>query len=161
LNEKCKDALNISDFVNQLDVTIKDLEETGRLGFTEGISKIFINGLNQLELYYRPIHCTDGKREIFYIKNDDKWLKEDQNKLILSKAIKDVVNKNMKQISEWKKINTNYSDPESKQNDKYLKLVCESMPGSTKEESEKNYEKIMKKVIKESVIPVSAKKSCL
>jgi hypothetical protein len=126
LNEKCKDALNIQDFIIQLDVGINDLEETGRLGFAEGISKIFINGLNQLEFYYRPIHCNDGKREVLYIKSDNKWTKDEDAKPILTNAIKQVAHKNMKLISEWQKINTHFSDPESKQNDKYF-ITCEKL----------------------------------
>jgi hypothetical protein len=156
LNEKCKDALNIQDFVSQLEVGISDLEETGRLGFADGISKIFINGLNQLEFYNRPIHCNDSKREVLYIKNDDKWTKED-SKPILTNAIKQVAHKNMKKISEWQKLNKDYYDPDSKQNDKYLKIVSESMSGSSKEESEKNYDKIIKKLVKETIIPSSEK----
>jgi len=157
LNEKCKDALNISDFVSQLNIGIKDLEETGRLGFADGISKIFINGLNQLEFYNRPIHCNDSKREVLYIKDSDKWTKEDNDKPILTKAIKEVAYKNMKQISEWQKIHSEYNNPESKQNDKYLQIVSESMSGSSKEESEKNYNKIIRKLAKETIIPESEK----
>ena len=153
LNEKCKDALNISDFVSQLKIGINDLEETGRLGFADGISKIFINGLNQLEYYYRPIHCNDSKREVLYIKDSDKWTKEEADKPILTKAIKEVAYKNIKQISEWQKIHSDYNNPESKENDKYLQIVCESMSGSSKEESEKNYNKIIRKLAKETIIP--------
>ena len=136
---------------------IKDLEETGRLGFADGISKIFINGLKQLELYDRPLHCNDAKREVLYIKSDDKWAKEDDNKPILTKAIKDVANKNMKQIYEWQKVHKEFSDPDSKQNDKYLQIVSESMSGSSKEESEKNYDKIIKKLVKQTIIPNTEK----
>jgi len=157
LNDKCKDALNISDFVSQLEVDIKDLEETGRLGFADGISKIFVNGLKQLEVYDRPIHCNDSKREVLYIKSNNKWEKEDDNKPILTKAIKEVAHKNMKQIKEWQKINTDYSDPDSKQNDKYLRIVSEAMSGSSVEESEKNYNKIIKKLVKETTIPTTEK----
>jgi len=157
LNEKCKDALNISDFVSQLNIGITDLEETGRLGFADGISKIFINGLNQLEFYNRPIHCNDTKREVLYIKDSDKWTKEDNDKPILTKAIKEVAYKNMKQISEWQKIHSDYNDPDSKQNDKYLQIVSEAMSGSSKEESEKNYNKIIRKLVKETIIPESEK----
>jgi len=157
LNEKCKDALNITDFVNQLDIGIKDLEETGRLGFADGISKIFINGLNQLDVHDKPIHCNDLKREVLYIKDSDKWTKEDNSKPILTKAIKEVAYKNMKQISEWQKIHPEYNNSESKQNDKYLQIVLESMSGSSEEESEKNYNKIIKKLAKETVIPETEK----
>lgn len=141
LNETCKDAMNIMDFVSQLQVGIKDLEETGRLGFAEGISKIFINGLNQISVNDRPIHCSDSKREILYIKNNNEWNKETDNKVILTNAIKHVAHKNMKQISEWTKEHPKYNDYNSKENDKYLNIVSESMSGSTVEESNKNYSK--------------------
>ena len=152
LNETCKDAMNIMDFVGQLKVGIKDLEETGRLGYAEGISKIFINGLKQINITDRPIHCSDSKREIVYIKDKNQWNKEDDDKIILTNAIKHVAHKNMKQISEWTKINPEYSDSSSKQNDRYLKIVSESMCGSTAEETNKNYNKIIKNITKETVI---------
>lgn len=152
LNETCKDAMNIMDFVSQLQVGIKDLEETGRLGFAEGISKIFINGLNQIHVNDRPIHCSDGKREILYIKNNNEWNKETEDKVILTNAIKHVAHKNMKQISEWTKDHPDYKDPDSKENDRYLQIVSEAMSGSTKEETNKNYNKIIKNIVKETVI---------
>jgi hypothetical protein len=151
LNETCKDALNISEFVNQIKLTISDLEETGKLGYAEGISKVFIKNLTNIDYTKRPIHCSDSKRDIIYIKDEDKWQKDEQ-KSTLTKAIKQVANKNIKKISEWQKINPGYLDPESKQNDKYMKIVLNSMSGSTKEESEKNYEKIAKNIAKETVI---------
>ena len=152
LNETCKNAMNIMDFVNQLQIGIKDLEETGRLGFSEGISKIFINGLKQIDITDRPVHCSDLKRETLYIKNNDQWNKESDDKLLLTNAIKHVAHKNMKQISEWTKENPEFNDSESKQNDKYLKIVSESMSGSTLEETNKNYNKIIKNIVKETVI---------
>lgn len=155
LNETCKNALNISDFVNQIQLTIADLEETGRLGYAEGISKVFIKNLNEMEINERPIHCSDSKRETLYIKDDNVWHKEDINKNILTKAIKQLANKNIKQITEWQKLYPNYNDPSSKQSDKYMKIVLNSMSGSTKEESDKNYEKIIKNIIKETVIDKS------
>ena len=152
LNETCKDALNISDFVNQIQLTINDLEETGKLGYAEGISRVFLKNLNGMDSTSRPIHCSDSKREILYIKDDDEWHKEEENKPILTKAIKQVANKNIKQITEWQKLHPEYNNPESKQNDKYMQIVLNSMSGSTKEEAEKNYEKIIKNVVKETVI---------
>jgi len=151
LNEKCKDAINITDFVNSLVVTINDLEETTRLGYAEGISKIFVNGLKQLDVYKRPIHCSDLKREVLYIKDQDSWEKDD-DKTHLLQAIKVVGNKNIKQISEWQKINPHFKDPESKQNDKYLSMLCNVMSGGSQEETSKNYNKIVKNIIKETVI---------
>jgi hypothetical protein len=152
LNDTCKDAMNIMDFVSSLQVGIKDLEETGRLGFAEGISKIFINGLNQINVNDRPIHCSDSKREILYIKNNNEWKKESQDKVILTNAIKHVAHKNMKQINEWTKDHPDYKDPDSKENDRYLQIVSEAMSGSTKEETVKNYNKIIKNIANETVI---------
>ncbi len=152
LNETCKNAMNIMDFVNQLQVGIKDLEETGRLGFAEGISKIFINGLKDIDVSDRPVHCSDSKREILYIKNNDQWNKETDNKVILTNAIKHVAHKNMKTINEWTKEHPDFNDADSKQNDRYLKIVSESMSGSSSEETNKNYTKIIKNIARESVI---------
>jgi hypothetical protein len=152
LNETCKDAMNIMEFVDQLQVSVKDLEETGRLGYAEGISKIFINGLKQINISDRPIHCADSKREIVYIKDKNQWNKEDDNKSLLTNAIKHVAHKNMRQIREWTKVNPEYNDSSSKQNDRYLKIVSNSMNGSTEEETNKNYNKIIKNITKETVI---------
>ena len=152
LNETCKNAMNIMDFVNQLPVSIKQLEDTGRLGYAEGISKIFIDGLKQINVKDRPIHCSDLKRETVYIKDNNEWNKECEGKTILTNAIKHVAHKNMKQISEWTKINPEYNDSSSKVNDKYLQIVSESMSGTTEEETNKNYSKIVKNILKETVI---------
>jgi hypothetical protein len=152
LNETCKNAMNIMDFVAQLQVGIKELEDTGRLGFSEGISKIFINGLKQLDVSDRPIHCSDSKREVVYIKDKDQWNKETEDKTILTNAIKHVAHKNMKQISEWTKGNPEFNDSTSKQNDRYLNIVCESMSGSSQEETNKNYNKIIKNIVKGTII---------
>ena len=156
LNETCKDAINLTDFINQIQVSVNDLEETGKLGYAEGISKVFIKNLNDIDYNMRPIHCSDSKRETLYIKDDDQWSKDDEQKSNLTKAIKQVANKNIKQISEWQKLHPDYSDPESKQNDKYMKIVLNSMSGSTKEESDKNYEKIAKNICKEVIIEKSS-----
>ena len=152
LNETCKNAINIMDFVSQLQLGIKDLEDTGRLGFAEGISKIIINGLKQMDISDRPIHCSDSKREVVYIKDKNQWNKESEDKTILTNAIKHVAHKNMKQISEWTKDHPEYNDSTSKQNDKYLRIVSESMSGSSQEETNKNYNKIIKNIAKETII---------
>jgi hypothetical protein len=152
LNETCKNAMNIMDFVNQLKIDNNDLEETSRLGFADGISKIFIDGLKNIYINDRPIHCSNLKKETLYIKNNNEWNKETNNKVILMDAIKKVAHKNIKQITEWTKEHPEFNDTTSKQNDKYLKIVCESMCGSTEEETNKNYSKIIKNIIKETVI---------
>jgi len=152
LNETCKNAMNIMDFVSQLNVSIKDLEDTGRLGYVNGISKIFINGLKQMNVNDRPIHCSDLKRETLYIKDNNEWNKDSEDKAILTNAIKHVAHKNMKQIPEWTKLHPDFKNSSSKVNDRYLKIVSESMSGTTEEESKKNYTKIIKNIVKETVI---------
>jgi hypothetical protein len=152
LNETCKDALNIMDFVNQLKIGLKELEETGRLGFANGISKIFIDGLKQIDINNRPVHCSDSKRETLYIKSNNEWNKEDGERKILTSALKHVANKNIKQISEWTKVHPDYNDSASKDNDKFLQIVSEAMSGSTQDETIKNYNKIIKNIAKETII---------
>ena len=152
LNETCKDAINLTDFVNQIQVSIKDLEETGTIGYAEGISKVFIKNLNDIDYNMRPIHCSDSKRETLYIKENNEWNKDTDDKANLTKAIKQVAHKNIKQISEWQKLNPEYNNPDSKQNDKYMKIIMNSMSGSTKEESDKNYEKIAKNIARNTII---------
>ena len=151
LNETCKDAVNLTDFVESLQVKLKDLEETARLGYSEGVSRIFINGLNELDVCKRPIHCSDAKRETLYIKEQNEWTK-DADKVRLTNAIKTVGKKNIQQIFEWQKKYPEYNDPASRQNDKYLKMLCNAMNGSTDDEQEKNMEKIIRNITKEVII---------
>ena len=152
LNETCKDALNIMDFVNQLKIGLNELEETGRLGFANGISKIFIDGLKQIDINNRPVHCSDSKRETLYIKSNNEWNKEDGERKILTSALKHVAHKNIKQISEWTKVHPDYNNSDSKENDKFLQIVSEAMSGSTQDETIKNYNKIIKNIVKETII---------
>jgi hypothetical protein len=140
------------DFVESLQVQLKDLEETANLGYSEGVSNIFINGLNKLDVTMRPIHCSDAKRETLYIKDHDEWIKEDQSKTHITKAIKTVGKKNIQQIFEWQKKHPDYNDPDSRNNDKYLKMLYNVMNGSTDEEQIKNMDKIVKNIAKEVII---------
>ena len=152
LNETCKDALNITDFVSSIKVSLTDLENTGRQGYIEGISSIILKHLNNLEQYQRPIHCSDVKREVIYIKDNDKWEKECEEKPILTKAIKVIANENIKKISEWRENNPDCTNSDSKKNNMYLKIVSNSMNGSDKEEGQKNITKIISNVAKETLI---------
>jgi hypothetical protein len=152
LNEECKDALNIAEFVSSIKVQLEDLETTGRLGYVEGVSRIINKNLNELDQTKRPIHCSDAKREVLYIKNDDQWVKENETKPILTKAIKQIANENIKQISEWRKKYPDCTDSDSRKNDLYLNIVSNAMSGTTVEEQSSNYEKIITKVAKEVVI---------
>ncbi len=152
LNETCKDAINLTDFVESLQITVQDLENTARLGYAEGISQIFINGLKELNVNSRPIHCSDSKRNILHIREQDIWLKDDDEQSRLKSAIRVIGKKNISQIAEWQKANPDFSNPESRQNDRYLKMLCNVMSGSTVEEQQKNLNKIAKNVTKEVTI---------
>jgi hypothetical protein len=152
LNETCKEALNIQDFVSSIQLSLEDLENTGRQGYIDGISNIILKNLNNLEHYKRPIHCSDSKREVLYIKDNNKWEKECETKPILTKAIKMIANENIKQIKGWKDKHPDCTDSESKKNNLYLKIVSNSMNGSTEEESNKNITKIINNVAKETII---------
>ena len=127
LHEECKDALNISEFVSSIRVELDDLEATGRLGYVEGVSRIINKNLSDLDANKRPIHCSDLKREVLYIKNDDQWTKEEDSKPILKKAIKEVANENIKQISEWRKKHPDCTASDSRKNDQYINIVIFSV----------------------------------
>ena len=152
LNEQCKDALNIQDFVSSIKLNLEDLENTGRKGYIEGISNIIIKNLSALEQYNRPIHCSDLKREVIYIKDNNEWTKETEEKPILTKAIKVIANENIKQISEFRKENPDCVNSDSKKNGLYLKIVSNAMSGVSQEETDKNINKIINNVAKETLI---------
>jgi hypothetical protein len=152
LNETCKDAMNITDFVSSIKLSLEDLENTGRRGYIEGISNIIVKNLSNLEQCFRPVHCSDFKREVIYIKDNDKWEKESEDKPILTKAIKTIANENIKQIKNWREKNPDCTDADSKKNNLYLKIVSNSMNGLTKEEGDRNINKIISNVAKQTVI---------
>jgi len=152
LNETCKDAININEFVDNIQMKLSDLENFGHLGYVEGVSRILIKNLKDLDIVKRPIHCSDLKREVLYVKNEDKWTKEDETTPIFKSAIKQVANKNIKQIPVWRDEHPSCLDPQSKQNDVYLKIVSNSMSGGSQEEMNKNYDKIVKNIAKEVTI---------
>jgi hypothetical protein len=152
LNEKCKDAININDFVDNIKMQLSDLENFGHLGYVEGVSRILIKNLKELDAYSRPIHCSDFKREVLYIKDNNCWTKETDDKHILKNAIKQVANKNIKQIQTWKNENPECTESESKKNDQYINIVMNSMSGGTSEEQSNNISQIVKNISKVVVI---------
>ena len=152
LNDTCKDAMNISEFVTSIKPQLIDLEDTGRIGYVEGISNIILNNLKTLKIHDRPIHCADQKREVIYIKENNEWTKENEDKPILTKAIKVIANENIKNINEWRKEHPDCTKSDSTKNDLYLKIVSNSMSGGTKEESHKNINKIISNIAKEVII---------
>ena len=152
LNEKCKDAVNLTDFVNSLQISLSDFEATGRLGYAEGISQIIINGLRKMDVNKRPVHCTDSKRETLYVKDKDMWEKENATKTKLTNAVKVVANKNLQVFQEWQ---TRY--PESivnntKENQHLVKIMLAVLGGRTPEEEQKYQEKILRNIAKEVII---------
>jgi hypothetical protein len=151
LNEDCKDAMNLMDFVNSLPYKIEDLENTGKSGYVEGISKLMLDGLKGMEITQRPIHCTDIKRDSVYVKDNDEW-QRDKNKEKLSNAIKYVANNNLKVLPKWTDKNPQHKDFASETHRTYMKIVNEASGGGTDEEDEKNMKKIIKKVAAETVI---------
>lgn len=152
LNEQCKDALNIMDFVNSLQLQVKDFEATGRLGFVEGISRIIVNGLKQIDVHKRPIHCTDVKRETLYIKDQDLWEKANPDKNKLKRAVNIVAQKNLNQLPKWQEENPQCVDINAKENEEYLHLSLAALGGRTPEEDAKYMDKIVRNVLKEIVI---------
>jgi flagellar motility protein MotE (MotC chaperone) len=149
LNETCKDAMNLSEFVDSLQITLADLENVGKLGYAEGISRIFTKGLKELEVHKRPIHCSDLKRETVYIKNENKWEKERDQ---LKKAIKQITNKNIRLIPKWKEDNPGHQDYHNNKNDEYLKIMYESMGPTDEVEESKSFARIISNLAKETII---------
>ena len=151
LNETCKDALNLSDFLESLILSLTDFENFGPLGYCGGISNILVKGLNKLDISKRPIHCSDLKREVIHIKNNDTWHKDDDKQQMI-KAIKAIEHKNVKQMSLWAKANPEYKDPNHKKSDLYTKLIDQSLCDTDKEKAQKNYNKIIRTVAKEILV---------
>jgi len=150
LNEQCKDAMNISDFANSFDLQLSDLESVGELGYVEGITKIIVDKLNSMDIYKRPIHCSDAKREIIYVKDENVWTKEEKDNPKLRQAIKSVTFRNMKLVYNWSNEYPESKDNQSRLNDKYMKLVIQSTGGNGPILESEN--KIIRRIAKEIVI---------
>jgi hypothetical protein len=148
LQQTCKDAINMSDFIDSLEINTKSLELTGTHGYVHGISKIFTDGLLKLKIHERPIHCSDLKREVLYIKDNNKWEKDEDNKQF-KKALATVVHRNMIQIVKWEEENPETSNPESKNYDFYFELARQSMGGGDHDVTARNNDKILKAIVKE------------
>jgi len=152
LNETCKDAMNITDFVDSLKLQISDLENVGKLGFVDGLSSIIVKSLKQLDITKRPVHCSDSKRDVLYIKDENKWEKENEENIKLKQAIKHIAHKNCKLIPEWKAKNPECVYSNSHKSDEYNKIVLESMGGGPDIDNDCYENKIIKKIAKEVVI---------
>jgi hypothetical protein len=151
LNETCKNAMNITDFVESIKLQLTDLMEVGKLGYVEGISNIIVKNLNNLDETERPIHCTDKKRETFYIKHQGQWEKEDEERMKIRQAIRHVAFKNERLLQKYKEEHPGCNYSESKFSDEYSKLVIEAMGGIGNDKKEKE-EKIIKNISKATAI---------
>jgi predicted RNA-binding protein len=148
LNDQCKDAINFSDFVKNIEITHQDLENNAQLGFVSGISKIFLDNLKQLGVNERPFHCTDTKRETMYIKDEDKWTKEaDDSKL--QKAIQTVSYRSIGKLQEWKQENPEYQDVNSEFSEKCLDMQRNTIAGRNREVY---YPKVIHVLAKETMV---------
>ena len=151
LNETCKDAMNIMDFVDSIKLQLSDLENVGQLGYVEGISKIIVSNLNSLDETKRPVHCADSKREVMYVKDENKWEKEDENKEKMRKMIKYVTHKNTKLLKDFRTKHPGCDKSESKLSDKYDKLMLEAFGGKG-DNDEKKEDKIIRNIVKHVTI---------
>ena len=150
LNEQCKDAMNIMDFVDSMSLEFADLEEVGKLGYVEGISNIIIRKLNEMDVYKRPIHCSDAKREIMYVKDDNVWAKENSTNDRIRKAIKHITKKNGDMMIPWSQKHPSCMNIEHRLNDVYVQIMSQCMGG--KESFVESENKIMKKIAKAVLI---------
>ena len=150
LNETCKDAMNIMDFVDSIKLQLSDLERVGELGYVEGISNIIVKNLKEMDVTQRPVHCTDKKRETIYIKDENKWEKDEDNKK-LHKVVRKVTCKNQNLIPKFKELHPDYNKYNSKFSDQYNKIIVESMGGPGDNDFEKE-EKIIQKISREVMV---------
>jgi len=153
LNEKCKDAMNIMEFVDSFTMQLSDLEDVGKLGYVEGISNIIIKKLNEMDVYKRPVHCSDTKRETLFVKDNNIWEKEGSGRDTLRRAIKYISKKNSDLLPAWSEENPASQNIYSKRNDDYIKIVLQAMGG--RGDIEINENKIIKKISKSVMIDKS------
>ena len=147
LNEQCKDAINMIDFINSLQFNAGSVEYTGKHGYVEGMTKLIMDGLKELDIYKRPIHCTDLKREVLYIKEENKWEKDTEEKIMFNKALNKVIQKNIQQIRKWREENPRCEIMETKEYEFHFILMQQCIGGGTGQQ-EPNNKKIIKNIAK-------------
>ena len=155
LNEDCKDAVNLIDFIKNLKLSLTDLESMGQLGYVNGMQRIFTNALNDMDVTERPIHCTDAKRETVYVKDKDKWELETGNKSKLKATLHRIEEKNLDLIPKWQKENPNCEIMDSRENADYINMTMSSLGSDNEREKDKQENKIIKSVLKEVTIDKS------
>ena len=147
LNEECKDAMNMSEFINSIQLKLSDIENFGKVGYVEGMSNIIIKKLNDTDMYKRPVHCTDAKRETLYVKEENKWEKEGPENSKMLKAVYGMNKKNYVMLNVWKEAHPTCLDGQTKQCDDYMKIMSKVMDGD-----KENINKVIKKVAKQVLI---------
>ena len=152
LNETCKDAMNMKDFIKSLEMSLPELEKMGELGFAEGMSRVFVDRLNKLDITKRPIHCSDVKREIIHIKDDNKWERDNANLDRLRKIIKQLTLKNILKVDDWKKANQGCTEYNSRKNDQYLRINMEAIGPVDDAEVKRDFGKIIRRVAENTAI---------
>jgi len=152
LNETCKDAMNMKDFIKSLELSLPELEKMGEVGFAEGMSRVFVNRLNSLDITKRPIHCSDVKREIIHIKEDNKWERDNANLDRLRKIIKQLTHKNILRVDDWKKANQGCTEYNSRKNGQYLKINIEAIGPVDDAEVKRDFGKIIRRVAENTAI---------
>ena len=157
LNEQCKDAIPLIDFVKSLQYDFDQLEYTGKHGFVEGVSKIIMDAMNQLDITKRPIHCTDVKRETFYVKDDESWKKEGERNRSIKTAIHNIRNRNLACVPEWIRAHPNCKKMDDPNNDLFIEIIGQYMDAS-----ETEFNKVIKTIAKSLTIPKSeyGRKEC-
>ena len=152
LNETCKDAMNMKDFIQSLELSLPELEKMGEVGFAEGMSRVFVNRLNSLDITKRPIHCSDVKREIIHIKDDNKWERDNANLDRLRKIIKQLTHKNIFKVDDWKKANPGCTEYNNRKNDQYLRINMEAIGPIGEDEENRDFGKIIRRVAEHTAI---------
>jgi hypothetical protein len=152
LNETCKNAMNIQDFISSIKLTTQDFETTGKIGFVDGISRIFINELKRIEVERRPLHCTDVKRETVYVKDNDIWEKENQEKKKLKWAINSIAQLNLNQVQQWQQEYPECRENNTVANTRFNEMAMVALGGFGDEQEKKFNDKIVKNVLKEIVV---------
>ena len=152
LNEQCKDAMNIMDFVDSIKLDLSDLESVGKLGYINGISNIIIKNLKALDVHMRPVHCTDLKRETMYVKSQNTWEKEDEENKNIRRAIKHIAFKNIKNLDLFQELHPDCLEYDSKHGDHFLRLRIEALGGGSSNVDYDSQTKMIKKIAKEVTI---------
>ena len=161
LNSECKDAMNVMDFVQMIKVTPADLERLADVGYVEGVARILMDGLRKLDVCQRPIHCTDVKRESFYIKDNNVWEKDNASGDKMHRVVRHVAHRNVAALPEWQKENPAHTDYNTRTHEQYLRIVNAAFGGSTQNETDHFRNKIIRKAAPELIAPKKSSRNKL